>query len=125
MADLIVVSAGAGTGKTYDICETITDAIVGGLHPSRILATTYTRKAAAELKSRLQTRVLRHERFKGSKETQAMPELVDLAAVGTVHSVGHQLLTRYAISLGLSPHLLVVEEEGSIVPFVIFSLAWI
>jgi ATP-dependent helicase/nuclease subunit A len=113
MAELTVVSAGAGTGKTYDICETISDAIVNGLHPSRILATTYTRKAAAELKTRLQTRLLRDERFKGSKETQAMAELVDLAAVGTVHSVGHQLLTRYAIRLGMSPHLLVLEEEGS------------
>jgi ATP-dependent helicase/nuclease subunit A len=113
MPVLTVVSAGAGTGKTYDICEAITDAVIGGLHPRRILATTFTRKAAAELKGRLQARVLRDVRFANPKERQSMAERVDLAAVGTVHSVGHQLLTRYAIRLGLSPHLLVLDEKGS------------
>jgi ATP-dependent helicase/nuclease subunit A len=113
MAVMTVVSAGAGTGKTYDICAAITDAICGGLEPTRILATTFTRKAAAELKGRLQARVLRDGRIGDPKKRQAVAESVELAAVGTVHSVGHQLLTRYAISLGLSPHLLVLEEGGS------------
>ena len=113
MALLTVVSAGAGTGKTYDICEAIAEAIINGLHPARILATTYTRKAAAELKSRLQERVLHDTRIVNPKERQFKAECVELAAVGTVHSVGHQLLTRYAIELGLSPHLQVLEEEGS------------
>jgi ATP-dependent exoDNAse (exonuclease V) beta subunit len=38
---------------------------------------------------------------------------LELAAIGTVHSVAHQLLSRYAIELGLSPRLEVVTEVAS------------
>ena len=37
MPKLTVVSAGAGTGKTYDLCDAISDAVVDGLDPVRIL----------------------------------------------------------------------------------------
>ncbi|WP_417377693.1 UvrD-helicase domain-containing protein [Gimesia sp.] len=38
---------------------------------------------------------------------------LDLAAIGTVHSVAHRLLSRYAIEMGLSPRLEVVTEIAS------------
>ena len=53
MTKLEVVRAGAGSGKTTDLCQTVADAVVDGLDPARILATTFTKKAAAELKERL------------------------------------------------------------------------
>ena len=37
----------------------------------------------------------------------------DLAAIGTVHSVAIRLLSRYAIEMGLSPTLEVLDESGS------------
>ena len=40
-------------------------------------------------------------------------ERLELAAIGTVHSVAHQLITRYALHLGLSPRLEVLDENGS------------
>ena len=53
MGNLHIIRAGAGSGKTYRLCEVIADAGAGGLDPARILATTFTRKAAAELKGPL------------------------------------------------------------------------
>jgi ATP-dependent helicase/nuclease subunit A len=100
---LEVVRAGAGSGKTTDLCNTVAKAVAAGLDPARILATTFTKKAAAELKGRVQAQLL-----KDSGHTHA--DRLELAAIGTVHSVAHHLLRRYAIELGLSPRLEVFEH---------------
>ncbi len=109
MSLLEIVRAGAGSGKTTDLCETVATAVIGGLDPSRILATTFTKKAAAELKGRIQARLLC-----GADGNPAVAhrwaDRLELAAIGTVHSVAHQLLSRYAIELGLSPRLEVITE---------------
>lgn len=111
MNTLEVVRAGAGSGKTTDLCQTVADAVAGGLDPARILATTFTRKAAAELKGRIQAKLLSGSGNRGAAHDQA--DRLELAAIGTVHSVAHQLLARYAIDLGLSPRLEVITEHGS------------
>lgn len=112
MGSLRIIRAGAGSGKTYRLCEVIADAVAGGLDPARILATTFTRKAAAELKGRIQARLLGHEAL-SPRARIAQAERLELAAIGTVHGVGHQLLSRYALPLGFSPELTVLEETGS------------
>ena len=112
MSDLKVVSAGAGSGKTWNLCETIAEKVATGLDPARLLATTFTRKAAAEMKGRIQAKLLAEPRL-GAAARVERSERLELAAMGTVHSVGHQLITRYAIALGLSPNLQVLEEDAS------------
>ena len=90
---LEIVRAGAGSGKTTDLCETVAVAVLGGLDASRILATTFTKKAAAELKGRIQARLLA-----GLDDDTAVAhrqaDRLDLAAIGTIHSVAHRLLSR-------------------------------
>jgi ATP-dependent exoDNAse (exonuclease V) beta subunit len=103
MGAITLYSAGAGTGKTYAICQEIADRVTKGLDPRRILAATFTRKAAAELKSRVQKHLL-------SKGLVQKAEEMELAAMGTVHSVGHQLVSRFALRLGLSPELAIMPE---------------
>ena len=58
MHTLELVRASAGSGKTTDLCQTVAAAAADGLDPARILATTFTKKAAAELKGRIQTQLL-------------------------------------------------------------------
>jgi len=108
---LELVRAGAGAGKTYDLCETVAQAVAEGLDPARILATTYTKKAAAELKGRVQAK-LRGMDASSSSQFDASDRF-ELAAIGTVHSVAHQLLSRYAIEMGLSPRLEVIMEDAA------------
>ncbi len=111
MHTLEVVRAGAGSGKTTDLCDTVATAVQAGLDPARILATTFARKAAAELKGRIQAKLL--EGTDGSlTQAQQWADRLELAAIGTVHSVAHQLLARYAIELGLSPRLEVLTEPA-------------
>ncbi|MGE3164112.1 MAG: UvrD-helicase domain-containing protein [Planctomycetota bacterium] len=105
---LTLCGASAGTGKTYSICELIAERVVRhGLDPARLIATTFTIKAAAELKGRIAARLLED----GVDPSWA--ERLELAPIGTVHSVAYQLLTRYALHLGLSPRLSVADETAS------------
>ncbi len=108
---LEVVRAGAGSGKTWDLCRTVAEAVAGGLDPARILATTFTKKAAAELKGRIQSKLL--EANDGGTTSHRRADRLELAAIGTVHGVAHQLLSRYAIEMGLSPRLEVVTEAAA------------
>ena len=108
---LELVRAGAGSGKTTDLCRIVDEAVRTGLDPARVLATTFTKKAAAELKGRMQANLLAGtaDRLVAGRNA----ERLELAAIGTVHNVAHRLLSRYALELGLSPRLEVVTESAS------------
>ena len=111
MSQLMIVMAGAGAGKTENIRERIARHVADGHDPARVIATTFTRSAAAELKSRVQSAILQHATLTAADRIQKA-ERLELAPIGTVHSVGYQLVRRYAIPLGLSPQLEIIEEEG-------------
>ena len=100
-----VVSASAGTGKTYRLTGEV-DArrcAEGTARPEGVVAITYTKKAAAELESRIRTELIRAGR-------------ADLAArvrdgyLGTVHSVCERLLRELALEAGHSPWLEPIAE---------------
>jgi ATP-dependent helicase/nuclease subunit A len=107
---LELVRAGAGSGKTTDLCAIVAAAVDAGLDPSKLLATTFTRTAAAELKARMQAKLL--ARAVDPRQRSRDAERLELAAIGTVHSVAHQVLSRYALEMGLSPKLEVMEDDA-------------
>lgn len=108
---LEIVRAGAGSGKTTDLCDTVAGAVAAGLDPARILATTFTRRAAAELKGRIQAKLL-EDAGGNAVSAHRNADRLELAAIGTVHSVAHRLIQRYSIPLGLSPRLKVLIESA-------------
>ena len=102
------ISAGAGSGKTYRLIDELEKAIVkDDIPPAGILATTFTVKAATELRERVRDRLLAHNRLDLAERTAE-------SLIGTVHSVCERLLNRFAFELGLSPQLNVMSiEDGS------------
>ena len=83
-----IVHAGAGSGKTRVLTHRIAWRIAeGGVDPSRVLAITFTRETAAEMRRRLRALgVTRHDR----------PGDVDQPTIGTFHAVALALLRRRA-----------------------------
>jgi ATP-dependent exoDNAse (exonuclease V) beta subunit len=99
-----VVTASAGTGKTYDLTSRIEAEIRGGCNPERILAATFTNDAARELRERARERLIAH----GDAENAV--RLLG-ARVGTINGVCGGLVKEFAFGLGLSPIVDVIDEE--------------
>ena len=105
-----IITAGAGSGKTHRITTEITAAVAAGLSAEALLATTFTRKAAAELQERVQAALAR------AGHRDASVQLPD-ALIGTVNAVCGRLLTEFAFEAGLSPHLTVLDETAEAAAF--------
>ncbi|MGP9819339.1 UvrD-helicase domain-containing protein [Salinarimonas sp. NSM] len=102
--------ASAGTGKTYTLVEEIARAIAGGLEPDRLLAATFTKKAAGELSARIRTKLIEQGRAD-------IAAAMLTARIGTVNSVCGTLIEAFAFALGRSPTAEVVAEDRQAVLF--------
>ena len=105
-----IVTASAGTGKTYHLTGLIESATIEGGRPETILATTFTVKAAEELRERIRARLLE----KGLAE-QAVRLLG--ARIGTVNGVCGGLIGEFALRLGLSPVAEIISEDMQVRAF--------
>ncbi|MCX5747330.1 MAG: UvrD-helicase domain-containing protein, partial [Proteobacteria bacterium] len=102
-----IITASAGSGKTTRLSKVLDDAIASGtVRPDAIVATTFTRQAAAELIERARSRLLA-----GGHGREAHQLLA--ARIGTVNSVCGSLVTDFAFELGLSPTLRVLDESSA------------
>ncbi len=100
------ISAGAGSGKTYRLTQVLHQELKNGVSPAGVIATTFTRKAAAELRERVRGHLL------GENEL-TLANSIGQARIGTVNSICGELLGRFAFEAGLSPQLRVLEEAQS------------
>ena len=99
------ISAGAGSGKTYRITEELQAMLANGsARPSGVIATTFTRRAATELRERVRQKLM----ASGNAQQAAQ---MGQALIGTVNGVCGELLGRFAFEAGLSPDQKVLEEE--------------
>lgn len=98
----LLVLAGAGTGKTATSVHWVADIIRGGAPRSSVLMITFTRKAAAEMASRV-------ERLISSIPKKSA---ADVLAVGTYHAVAGMLLRKDAENFGLfNRHFSTLDES--------------
>jgi ATP-dependent exoDNAse (exonuclease V) beta subunit len=98
-----VISAGAGSGKTFTLTQRMVALLQQGVRPAGIMATTFTKKAAAELQERVRVKLLE------MGMTEAANELGE-ALIGTVHSIGTRLLQRFAFEAGVSPLVEIIAD---------------
>ena len=109
------VEAAAGTGKTTALVGRIVGLISAGTGTlNRIVAVTFTEKAAGEMKLRLRSEIEK-ARSKATREErdrldQALEEL-ELARIGTIHAFCGDLLHERPIEAGIDPLFEVATEE--------------
>ena len=104
----MVVTAGAGTGKTYVLVQKYIDLLkTRPVTVPQILALTFTDKAAAEMKERIRAGILRE---KGPQWEKAAEDFM-VAPVQTFHSFCAQVLREFPIEAGLEPGFVVLDEQ--------------
>jgi DNA helicase-2/ATP-dependent DNA helicase PcrA len=98
----LLVVAGAGAGKTTTLASRVAHLIVSGSEPQRILLLTFSRRAAQEMKRRVESMV-----------NLAAQRPAPLQWAGTFHSVGARLLRIYARYLDLDPGFTILDRADA------------
>lgn len=108
-SDRIAVRAAAGSGKTRVLVERylrhVTDL---GHTPDRLLTITFTRKAAAEMKSRIVAALREQELYDEAQMAETGP-------IQTIHGLCDRLLRENAIAGGLDPEFRILSQGQSAV----------
>lgn len=107
MNPIQIISASAGSGKTFRLATELSESVKSGeVRPEAVVATTFTVKAASELRQRVRSRLLADGHAEAARHLAA-------ARFGTVHAVCDRLIKDYTFELGLSPDLGVLDQDGA------------
>lgn len=107
---LKIISAGAGAGKTTSLSKEIINVVQQNIAPEKIVATTFTKKAAEELIERIRLELLK------SGKTDEASRILD-GYVGTMNSVFGRLIKEFALEIGLSPEQNILEDSEALLLF--------
>jgi DNA helicase-2/ATP-dependent DNA helicase PcrA len=102
MTGPLLIVAGAGAGKTKTITHRIVNLIKNGVAPEKILAVTFTNKAAKEMRERIIAEI-----EKNAKGQDKIP------FVSTFHSLGVFIIKENARLLGLTKYFTILDENDS------------
>lgn len=112
----ILVSASAGSGKTFVMAERILDQLARGVEISQLFISTFTVKAATELKERLEKKI--SQQIQESSDVDLKQhlgrQLADLpnAAIGTMDSFTQKFLGKHGYLIDIAPNFRILQNES-------------
>lgn len=113
---LTLVSAGAGTGKTFTLAWRYIWALAQGAQPSDVLTLTFTEKAAMEMAERIHALLAQTAELDALAGTPLGEHLkkcvkkMGEAQITTMHSYCNRLLKRWALQGGLDPQVRLISD---------------
>ena len=112
----IIVSASAGSGKTFVMIERLVALVLGGADVRSILAVTFTNKAAEQMRDRLRLALIKgiSEREGVEKERlKAQLAALPLAEISTIHAFCGRLIRTYFYAAGVDPAFRIVDGDDA------------
>ena len=113
----VLVSASAGSGKTYSMIKKLLDLLCSQKTPiSSLLVLTFTEAAASEIKQRLYNEISSMISLCNGDDRKFLQKQLDNinnAEIGTLHSVCKKLIVKYFYELDISPDFSVMSEKES------------
>jgi ATP-dependent helicase/nuclease subunit A len=110
LAHNTVVYASAGTGKTRKLVETWVSLVEGGSDPLRIVAMTFTEKAAADMRARIREAISEREHARWTRVLSLLPA----APISTIHGFCGLLLREHGLQAGVDPSFSILDELRSL-----------
>ena len=111
----VIVSASAGSGKTFVMIRRLADYVEGGGDLDEVLAVTFTKKAAAQMKEKLRAELIKRA-DDGDAEVRAhiKKQLSKIASanISTIHSFCGYLLRVYFYLLDIDGSFEIVSEDA-------------
>ncbi|MFZ6007244.1 MAG: UvrD-helicase domain-containing protein [Nitrospirota bacterium] len=101
----VMISAPAGSGKTEKLARRYIELLKSGSDVERILAITFTEKAAAEMKERILNILKKEDPELFERVREKMPRM----RISTIHSFCLKLLKRFSLDLDVDPSLEVMD----------------
>ena len=101
----IIVSAGAGSGKTAVLSERVINKIQNGIHVNELLILTFTRAAADEMKDRIRKKIDKLPEFKDELT------LLSSAYITTFDSFALSVVKKYHYLLNISSNIAITDES--------------
>ena len=117
----ILVSAAAGSGKTAVLVERIVQLIRGGFHLDRMLIVTFTKAAAAEMRQRLNKRLIKEAASDPENFGRALDEL-ESTEISTIHAFCQKVLRNNFQAVGIDPMVRPCEDQ---MRKALFETAWL
>ena len=113
-----IVSASAGSGKTTVMIEKIIRLIQGGCSVKEILAVTFTKKAASQMKEKLSKALIQTinaPETSAQKKTQLKAQLAEVsnADISTIHSFCARLIRSHFYLAGVDNNFRVIGSEDA------------
>ncbi|MCI9233941.1 MAG: UvrD-helicase domain-containing protein, partial [Bacilli bacterium] len=105
----IIVSAGAGSGKTAVLTERIIEKLKSGVSISSLVVLTFTKAAAFEMKTRVRKKI-KKEIEKGNLDLEKELEKIDSASITTFDSYSLSLVKKYHYLLGIKKDIGIADN---------------
>ena len=100
----IIVSAGAGSGKTAVLTQRVIRKIMSGVDVSKLLVLTFTNEAASEMKNRIRDAIIKNNLTK-------QLNLLDAAYITTFDSYALSVVKKYAYKLNISKNIGIIDSN--------------
>ena len=100
----IIVSAGAGSGKTAVLTQRVIRKIMSGVDVSKLLVLTFTNEAASEMKNRIRDAIIKNNLTK-------QLNLLDAAYITTFDSYALSVVKKYAYKLNISKNIGITDSN--------------
>jgi len=111
----VVVTAGAGAGKTLTLVARYLALLADGLPLRSVIAITFTEKAAREMRNRVRDEVRRHLETPALARAEyerwsAVYTGLDAARISTIHGLCAEILRSHPAEAGVDPRFAVLDE---------------
>jgi ATP-dependent helicase/nuclease subunit A len=108
----VVLEASAGTGKTRVLVERYINLLLAGVDPDNILAITFTRKAAAEMRQRIVERLIEASRSSqlDARRWRDLRERLSDIAISTIDAFCLSLLREFPLEADVDPGFALADD---------------